>query len=746
MRLKRGRTWALAALLALSCAGAGVVGLVLYAETRLSDLVLGGLGFSFPTKVYSAPYILRPGLEVPAAELLERLRRLRYEESDNPAPGQFSWAPPALTVNLRGFTAPTLRQEAGIFRLIWSPDRGWKLEAPAGEPASLVALEPELMAELSGPQKVRRELARPEEFPRKLKLAVLAAEDKRFYTHSGVDPRAIARALWSNLARKGPFQGASTITQQLSKNIFLSPRRTLRRKLAEAGLSLYLELRFSKEKILALYLNHIYLGQDGPVSVAGMKAAANFYFARPLKELSLAQNAALAGLIRSPHQYNPRQNPAAAKSRRDWVLRQMRREGFIGQQELDAALAEALAPAKEAPGRKDKKDEDYFTAELVRQILPRYGEDALFRQGLSLYTTMDPLLQRAAQKAVSSCLHQAALVALDPASGKVLALSGGKDFAQSQFNRATQALRQPGSAFKPFVYGAALEKGMTPATVLNDILRSYPGPRGKWSPENYDGHYRGTVTVRQALAQSLNAATLDLAEKTGMGAIRDFAQKMGVSSPLDPSLAMALGASELSLLELTAAYAPFANGGFRVQPGLVAAVTDAEGAVLEWASWDRSPVVDPALAYLAHSLLESVVKEGTAKSLESAGLLQPAAGKTGTTNDGRDAWFIGYTPQILAGVWVGEDNHKPIHATGAKDALPIWARFMEESLRQYPRAEFPRPQGLVWMDIDPVSGLKAHAGCPQRRSEVFLEGSQPKEFCPLHPRGVVGWFKRFFGK
>ncbi|MEK7858624.1 MAG: PBP1A family penicillin-binding protein [Elusimicrobiota bacterium] len=713
--------------------------LILGAERKLSQLVVGGLGESFSTRVYSAAFPLDEQTPISPARLLERLERLGYRAGVPPlTAGQYLWQAPVLQLHLRGFAAPLPAQEPGIFQLTQSSEERWTLTG-----ASRITLEPEVAAELSGPKKVRRDPASAEELPRPLKDAVIAAEDKRFLTHRGVDPRAIMRSAWHN-AVGSDLHGGSTITQQLVKNLFLTPKRHWRRKLSEAALALYLELRYSKEKILTLYLNHIYFGQEGPVSVAGIKAAARFYFDKPLSELSLPDCALLAGLIRSPHRYNPRRDPAAAKQRRDFVLKRMQDEGMISAEQRQQASAAPLALAAAQKTRKDKNDNAYFLAEVVRQALPRFGEDALFRQGLSLYTTMDPLLQKAAQRALRLSKNQAALVALDPATGRVLALAGGRDYAESQFNRATQASRQPGSAFKPFLYGAALENGFTPASTLEDSKKAYKKGPKTWTPENYDGVYHGTTTVREALAHSMNAASLDLANKLGPKRVIEYARRLGIISPLEPSLALVLGVSEVNLLELTGAYAAFANGGFKVTPRLITSVSDAEGQVLEYTTLERDPVLKPADAFLMTSMLASVIKEGTARSLSALGWTRSSAGKTGTTNDGRDAWFIGYTRELLAGVWVGDDDHRSIKATGAKDAGPVWVSFMQEASAG-PDRPFVQPQGLVTVKLDPASGYLARTGCPVKQDEVFVIGSEPVERCPLHVGGLKGWFKRLFG-
>ena len=724
---------------ALVAAALGLAAVASVAERKLSRMVVGGLGESFSTRVYSAPFAVRDGSVEPPERLMLRLKRLGYSAQDA------LWVPPVLSLRARGFRAPAESQEAGSFSLAWNGE-SWSVRDSSGAAASLM-LEPEMAAELSGARKVRRDPAESAEIPQALKDAVVSAEDKRFRSHWGLDWHGIARAVRSNLLGRGPMQGGSTITQQLSKNLFLSPRRTFRRKLAEAALALYLEVRFGKERILTLYLNHIYLGQDGSVSVAGVKAAAKFYFGKDLKDLSLPECATIAGLIRSPHRYNPFREPDAARQRRDFVLKRMREDGSISEQERALAAAAPLV-VKRTQARRERGDADYFVAEVVRHLLPRYGEETLYRHGLSIHTTLDPLLQAAAQRAVSRAKPQGALVALDPRSGAVVALSGGSDFSESQFNRATQARRQPGSAFKPFVYATALEKGLTPAAILEDAPKRYPRQDAtNWDPRNYEGVYLGTATMRVALARSLNAATLDLAQQVGVGKIIELAHRLGIESPLQENLAIALGASEVTLIELCSAYAPFANGGLRVPPRLVTGVLDAEGAPLELPPQPpNQSVLSPAVSYLMTSLLTSVVREGTARGLAKLGWTRPAAGKTGTTNDGRDAWFIGYTPALLTGVWVGDDRHRSIRATGAKDAVPVWAAFMKDAAQDSPLEDFVRPEGLVSVKIDPASGLRARSGCPQKLDELFVAGTEPTKDCPLHPGGLKGWLKKLFGR
>ncbi len=734
--------WAAAALLAGTALAS--LWLALQAERKLSTLVLGGLGVSFSTRIWSAPFPVQDGSLGEAERLLARLDRLGYRRTPNaPVKGEYRWMPPELTIALRGHRIPGSEQGEGVFILRRSDRGAWNVFDVLGETIPEIRLEPELVVELSGERAERREPASWEQIPPSLKDAVVAAEDKRYWRHHGLDPRAMARAAFSNLRRR-ELQGASTISQQLSKNLFLSPHRTLRRKLAEAALALYLELRLDKERILTLYLNHIYLGQDGPASVMGVRSAARHYFSKEVSDLSLPESALIAGVIRGPGVYNPFRDPAAAKARRDHVLRRMREEDMISPSELDAALDAPLELARGA-APEDRRDSAYYAAEVVRQLLPRYGGDSLYRHGLSIHTTMDPLLQHLARKTLQASKHQAALAVIDPRDGSVLALTGGRSFRESQFNRATQALRQPGSAFKPFVYAAALQMGLTPATILRDKPKTWPGGKG-WSPANYDGVYLGTTTLRQALTRSLNAATLDLAERVGLKRIQETARNCGLTSPLRDDLGLALGASEVGLLELVSAYEPFAHGGIRPAPRLVTSIVDSDGAVLEAMAPEVSIALDPATAFLMNSLLESVTKEGTARNLKNLGVTFPTAGKTGTTNDGRDAWFVGYTSSLLAGVWVGDDRNRALKLTGAANALPLWAAFMKEAAADRPGEPFTRPETVVEVIVCPASGMVARSGCPGKHGELFLAGTEPTRDCALHRGGLVGWLTRMLRK
>ena len=744
-RRPSGSIWLRVATALLAGTALALLWLAAQAERKLSSLVLGGLGVSFSTRIWSAPFPVQNGARGEAERLVERLDRLGYRRTpDAPARGEYRWTPPELTVHLNGHRIPGSEQREGVFILRRSGAGEWNILDGLGGTVPEIRLEPELVVELAGERAERREPASWEQIPPTLKDAVVATEDKRFWHHHGIDPRAMARATLANLRRR-ELQGASTITQQLAKNLFLSPRRTLPRKLSEAALALYLEIRLDKKRILTLYLNRIYMGQDGAASVMGVRSAARHYFSKEVADLTLPESAMIAGVIRGPGVYNPFRDPALAKSRRNHVLRRMREEDMISKLEFDAALNEPLTLTR-GTSPEDRRDSAYYAAEVVRQLLPKYGGDSLYRHGLSIHTAMDPLLQNLARKALESSKHQAALAVIDPRDGSVLALTGGRSFSESQFNRATQALRQPGSAFKPFVYAAALRMGLTPATILSDKPRTWPDGGKGWSPSNYGGIYLGTTTMRQALSHSLNAATLDLAQRVGLKRIQETAHACGITSPLHDDLGLALGASEVGLLELVSAYAPFAHGGVRPTPRLVTSVVDSDGVVLEEQAPEISIALDPATAFLMNSLLESVTKEGTARNLKNLGVNFPAAGKTGTTNDGRDAWFVGYTSALLAGVWVGDDQNRSLKLTGAANALPLWAAFMKEADADRPGEPFTRPESVIEVLVCPASGMAARSGCPGKHSEMFLAGSEPRGECALHRGGLIGWLQRLMRK
>jgi penicillin-binding protein 1B len=555
----------------------------------------------------------------------------------------------------------------------------------------------------------------------------------------------VLRAVWANVRKGRVVEGGSTITQQLVKSRLLTPERTFSRKLNEAFLSTAVEWRYSKDQILEAYLNEIYLGQAGGAAVRGVGAASRAYFGKEVHQLTLPEAALLAGMIRGPNSYSPNTNPDRARDRRDVVLTRLRDLGKISEADYRRARREPVK-TRTAPG--SGLTAPYFV-DYVRAELERSTEvDLADQHGVRVYTTLDPVLQRIAEAAVVKGMDrletarprlrrqnpeerlQAALIVLDPATGQVRAMVGGRDYRVSQFNRAVLARRQPGSAFKPFVFLAALtprQEGprFTAASMIEDAPITVMVDGKPWSPKNYDDRYQGPVTVRRALEGSLNTATVRLAQAVGLGTVVQTARSLGVEGDLKPVPALALGVFETTPLDLARAYVPLANGGLAPSGGAIETVSD-DGVRAIWsASRETRPVIGAPEAFLMTSLLEGVVNSGTGASARALGVPGAVAGKTGTTNDGRDAWFVGYSSNLLALVWVGFDDGTPAGLSGAEGALPIWSEFMRQALDVYPGGEFPEPPGITYAKIDATNGRKATAYCPVVVTEVFLNGTEP---------------------
>lgn len=575
--------------------------------------------------------------------------------------------------------------------------------------------------------------------PQPLIQAIIATEDARFFNHHGLDFRGITRAFYRNIKAKRVVEGGSSLTQQLAKVLFLTPERSYTRKLKEIALALRIEQRYTKQEILALYLNQIYFGSGA----YGVEAAAHIYFSKPARDLTVAECALLAGLPRSPKYYSPFKSPENAMGRRAYVLNRMAATKVISKEQADHAKKEPLPlqPASKAGG-----PAPYFVEYVRQKVEERFGASILYSGGLNIYTTINDQLQAKAEQAVRNGLAavesrrakkhvnplplQAALLAVAPGTGHILAMVGGRDYRESQFNRAWQAVRQPGSAFKPVVYAAALERGFSPADILDDLPLTIQLDRNKtWSPENFSRTYQGPVTIRKALSQSLNIPTVRLLEKIGIQEATSAAKKFGIKSPITPYLSLALGSSDVTLFDLTSVYSVFANHGVRLEPVAIQTISDSAGHVLY--SNDALPeqVLKPETAYLITSLLQGVIESGTGWKARELG--RPAAGKTGTANDYRDAWFMGYTPSLLAGVWVGYDDHRSIgpKETGSRTALPIWLEFMKSAHDGRDREEFLVPEGITFRQIDPRTGLLSTENCKLSIREAFHAGSEPMKYC-----------------
>jgi len=580
------------------------------------------------------------------------------------------------------------------------------------------------------------------QIPQTLMNAFIAAEDSRFYGHPGVDFLSVVRAVFKNIEAGALVQGGSTITQQVTRSLLLTPEKSFERKIKEAILAYRIDKSLTKDQILHIYLNQIYLGNGA----YGVETAAQAYFGKHVQELNLAECALLAGLPRAPSRYSPIKHPHRAKARQLYALNRMIAEGYISVRDAEQAFQMPL-------NIKPKSQEDMTSApyfiEYIRQYLEeKYGEDMVYKGGLRVYTTLDTAMQEIAQNVVVSGLLaieerqkneesiesadvesplQGALICIKAKTGHIKAMVGGRDFGISQFNRAIQSKRQPGSAFKPVIYAAAIDKGYTPTTIIIDAPIAYTGVEEEelWKPRNYDEEFQGPTLFRTALIQSRNVVTIKILRDIGIDYVVDYAKNMGINFHLNRDLSLALGTSGVSLLELTSAYAVFANQGVRCEPIFVTMVLDRYGDILEVNRPQTKKVIGEDTAFIMTKLLEGVVREGTGWRVRA--LSRPAAGKTGTTNDLTDAWFIGYTPSLVTGVWVGFDGMRSLgeHETGSRAASPIWLEFMEKVLKDKSMEDFVLPDGVVFAKIDAKTGLLANSKSVETVLECFKEGTVP---------------------
>ena len=599
--------------------------------------------------------------------------------------------------------------------------------------------------------------------------AIIATEDREFREHWGVDVFAIVRAAMRNVRAGQVVQGASTITQQLARSLFLTTEVSLTRKLKEALLALRIEQTYSKDRILELYLNQIYFGEGA----YGVEAAAQNILGKSASELDVSEAAFLAGLPKNPSGYSPRRRPERALRRRSTVLSMMSASGVITPEE--AARADTTrVPIVER--EEDIRLGAYFIEHVRREVIAKYGAEVLFSGGLRLYTTADSRLQAVAEQKLEERFAdlerqydypvklgdeydldtldyvpyvQGALLAVDATTGGILAMVGGRDFRESPFNRATQAPRQPGSGFKPFVYTAAIDGGFSPADTIMDAPLLMPGAGSPlvlegtdppieeptdWMPENYTRDFQGTVRLRHALKRSINIPAVKLGMLIGPGEVARYARDMGVSSPLASVYSLALGSAEVRLIDMVRAYGVLANQGIRLEPYAIERIEDRNGRVLETHSAVSTEVVSPQTAYIVTSMLESVLESGTGWAARAWGFRHPAAGKTGTTNDCTDAWFVGFSPTVICGVWGGFDDRRSLgeKMTGARVALPVWTEFMKAAHVDAPREPFERPPGIVVKHICASSGMLATGDCPDVMEEVFIQGNEPLRPCGQH--------------
>ena len=721
-----------------------------------------GKRWAMPARVYARPVELYSGMKLRPEQLAMELAMLDYHAVDDPQiPGSYRRQGDEFTIITRPFTFWDEAQASLPLQADFDGSRlGTLTNHATGKPVTLARLDPMLIGGLYPAHNEDRILVRFDEIPPHLTKGLIAIEDRQFYSHHGFSARGTARALVSILSGGG-VQGGSTLTQQLVKNFFLTSERTLRRKFTEVMMSMLLELHYSKDEILEAYANEIYLGQDGNRAIHGFGLASHFYFDRPLSRLDLPQAALLVGLVKGPSHYDPRRQPARALARRNLVLQEMRKMDFITQAQYVAARATPLGVVEKAP-----EGTSLYPAfvELVhRQLRRDYREEDLRSEGLQIFTTLDPLVQTSAERALTTRLAQlekdrripprtleGAVVVSHSQNGEVQALVGGRNTRFEGFNRALDAARPIGSLMKPVIYLTALERpeSYTLATLLDD------GPlvwrqRGTtdWEPQNYDKEFHGQVPLRVALANSYNVSTARLGLALGVRHVMDNAHRLGVERDLNTYASSLLGADSLSPLEVTQMYQAFASGGFRVPLRAIREVLMADGQPLQRYPLSVEQVIEPGPAYLVTHALQAVVQEGTADALKK--YLSPdlhPAGKTGTTNDLRDSWFAGYTGDRLAVVWVGRDDNQPVNMTGAGGAMTVWGEMMAR-LDPDPLVP-PMPENIESIWIDSATGLRADGNCQGSVELPFIRGSGPTETAPCAAsapaRSLKSWFERLF--
>ena len=769
-RPTRRRRWLIIAAVVLGIPALIATAMLGYTYARFSNLVdarLHGQRERVLPRVYARPMQLRRGQAISERQLVDRLNDLGYAERPTPEkPGEFRVA--ENTVMLR----PRSGSDAGkTFRATFNKppplkpgalpppgglDRLERLDLVGGGPRESVTLESPLLTSLMSGDREKRRQVRLAQIPPHVVNAVLAIEDRRFYEHPGIDPIRMVGALVTNVAGdKRYLEGGSTITQQLVKNIFLADvmanplEKSMRRKLTEQFMALVLERRASKDEILEFYLNEVYLGQRGSFAIHGVAEGARLFFGRDVANLSLAEAATVAGVIHSPYNLSPFTAPQRAQDRRNVVLKEMTQARFITAEAADSAAKEPLTIVPRALDA----EAPYFVDMVGQQLAEQFPSIMRTSKRIDVYTSLDLHLERLAQDAVREGLiqvesllrrkrkepAQAALLAIDPRTGEILAWVGGRSYNQSQYNRVLTAHRQPGSVFKPFVYLAAFDKAaddgrrdLTPATVVVDEPTTFWFEDQPYEPKNYEDAYDGAVTLRHALARSKNSATVKVAEIAGFDTIAALVRRLGTSMAPKPYPSIALGSFEATPYDMATAYTVFPNLG-QVRPLHAIQqinVDDKPAAKPPWPA--PRTVTRPETAFLVANMMRSVINEGTAASARAAGFALDAAGKTGTTNDLRDAWFVGFTPELLTVVWVGFDDNTALGLSGAQAALPIWTTFMMRALAGRPNLPLAQPEMLVWVDIDRDNGRLALPGCPRTVREAFLPGTEPTETCELH--------------
>jgi penicillin-binding protein 1B len=752
--------------LLLFAAGPLIYLLVNYYSSLEREVVarFSGQHWTLPSLLYSDSIMLYPGERLGDIGFFQRLARLNYHRVE---PGRvrfrgeysFDETHGTVTLFLHDFRYPYQNFAGALVELKISPLETIESidDVAMRKPEYSIELEPELLGAIFQGNWEQRRLVPLSDIPPAFVDAVLAAEDHRFYVHHGIDLLRTARAAWVDLTARHLLQGGSTLTQQLMKNFFLTSRRDWHRKVTEALMAYIAEKRYSKDEILELYLNDIYLGQRGQEGIYGVWEASQFYFSREPRDLSIAQMATIAGMIRSPNRFNPLRHVDNATQRRNEVLAAMLQDGYISKAAYDEAVIEPLHTRERYT---ENNDAPYFVDYVKHELAERYPPSVLTGEGLRIFTTLDVHMEKQAERAIEHNLRtleekhpslrrkeknqqlESCLVAVEPQTGKIRAMDGGRDYRQTQLNRVIQSHRQPGSAFKPITYLAALEEtfeGGTPkflpTSYIDDKPFTWQFGTTSWTPKNYKDRYFGRVTLEFALEESLNSATLRLADAIGLDRVLAMAAKLGFSDlPEYPSVV--LGGIEVEPMQLATMYAILADEGMAVQPYAVTDVVNAKGEVIEGHDLKADQVLAPEVAYSMDFMLEQVIKHGTGEGVRKAGFLRPAAGKTGTTNDSVDAWFAGFTPNLLAVVWTGFDQKEALGLTGAEASLPAWTEFMKAATASRPDGDFPMPSEVVRVRVDPLTGYLASPNCPVTMEGVFPKALAPSTVCPFHGPGT----------
>lgn len=567
--------------------------------------------------------------------------------------------------------------------------------------------------------------------PSNLVNAAIAIEDSDFYNHKGISLRGIVRAQWENfkniilqLNKEAKPHGGSTITQQLAINTFLTREISLNRKLKDILLALQIERSFTKDEILEMYLNEIYFGHGS----YGVQSAAKMYFNKNVQELNLAECALIAGIPRGPSYYSPILNQEVSLKRRNIILNRMFKLNYISKEDMEEAKQSPLE--LDYHNKRDEITAPYFSTFILSQLLEEYGANVVYMGGLKIYTTLDLEMQYFAEKALQESGHEGAIIAIEPQTGHIKAMVGGKDFKESKFNRATQAYRQPGSAFKPFIYLAALDNGFTPSNIIEDSPITF---ENGWSPENYEKEFSGPVTLREAFEQSINVVGIKLLEQVGIKKVINYSHKAGIKSKLRSDLSLALGTSEITPLEIASAYATIANLGVQIDPVSIIRIEDNKHKILKENITQKNKVFKEETCYVLITMMEEVIKRGTGWN---AKIGRPAAGKTGTTNDFVDAWFIGFTPDLVTAVYIGNDDRKPLgnKMTGGVVAAPVWAKFMKNALKNNEKKDFLQPDKITKISVCKESGLLPTDSCPEILTVAFINGTEPTSYCTIHQK------------